>query len=154
MNELAIGGGSPAYGFVATASACLIAGAVPIFVDIDPARIDAAITLRTKAIVPVHIGGCPVDSDRILPIARSRGLAVIEDACQAHAASLGRARVGSIAERAASASSRRRISTRVRVGSSSRSAMGRPATCGPPGTAVGFGRGFGSNTRSLNSTSA
>jgi dTDP-4-amino-4,6-dideoxygalactose transaminase len=67
--------------------------AIPVFVDIDPvtytldpARLEAAITPRTKAIMPVHIQGCPADMDPILEMACRRGLYVIEDACQAHGA--------------------------------------------------------------------
>lgn len=94
----------PAYTFIATASACLMVGAVPVFVDVDPgtynldpARIEEAITERTRAIIPVHIGGCPADLDRILEIARRYHLIVIEDACQAHGAAWNGRRVGAIA---------------------------------------------------------
>jgi perosamine synthetase len=83
----------PAYTFLATASSVLHQMAIPIFVDIqpdtytiDPAKIEAAITTRTKAIMPVHIQGCPADMDPILEIATRHGLHVIEDACQAHGA--------------------------------------------------------------------
>lgn len=79
--------------FIATASAILYTGARPVFVDIDPetftmdpARIAAAITPRTKAIVPVHLYGQPADMNPIAALARRHGLAVIEDACQAHGA--------------------------------------------------------------------
>lgn len=82
------------YTFMATALAAVEVGAVPVFVDvdpethnIDPAQIEAAITPRTKAIMPVHIGGRPADMDRILDIARRRGLVVVEDAAQAWGAS-------------------------------------------------------------------
>jgi len=95
----------PAYTFLATASACLMVGAVPIFVDIDagtynlnPARITEAITERTRAIIPVHIGGCPADLDKIFAIARQHNLIVIEDACQAHGAAWNGRRVGAIAD--------------------------------------------------------
>ncbi len=95
----------PPYTFLATASACLMVGAVPVFVDVDPgtynldpARIEEAITPRTRAIIPVHIGGCPADLDWILEIARRRGLAVIEDACQAHGTAWNGRRVGAIAD--------------------------------------------------------
>ena len=67
----------PAYTFLATASCVLHQLAIPVFVDIDPrtytmdpARIEAAITERTKAIIPVHIMGCPADMDPIVEIAR------------------------------------------------------------------------------------
>jgi len=79
--------------FVATVAAILYAGAQPVLVDvepqafaIDPARIEAAITPRTRAIVPVHLYGQMADMDAILAMAERRGLAVIEDACQAHGA--------------------------------------------------------------------
>lgn len=94
----------PAYTFLATASACLMVGAVPVFVDIDagtynldPARIEEAITARTRAIIPVHIGGCPADLGRIMAIAQRHNLVVIEDACQAHGAAWNGRRVGAIA---------------------------------------------------------
>lgn len=83
----------PAYTFLASASCVLHQMAIPVFVDIeprtytiDPVKIEAAITERTKAIIPVHIQGCPADMDPILEIAQRRGLHVIEDACQAHGA--------------------------------------------------------------------
>ena len=95
----------PPYTFIATAGACLVVGAIPVFVDIDPetynidpARIEEAITPRTKAIMPVHIGGCPADMDRVLAIAGRHSLRVIEDACQAHAASWDGKRVGSMGD--------------------------------------------------------
>jgi len=83
----------PAYTFLATASCVLHQMAIPIFVDIDPrtytmdpAKIEAAITERTRAIMPVHIQGCPADMDPIMEIAAKHGLHVIEDACQSHGA--------------------------------------------------------------------
>ncbi len=83
----------PSYTFLATASCVMHQLAIPVFVDIDPATytmdpagIEAAITPRTKAIIPVHIQGCPADMDPILAIARRHDLAIIEDACQAHGA--------------------------------------------------------------------
>jgi len=78
------------YTFIATASAALGLGAKPIFVDIvpgtcntDPARIADAITSRTKAILPVHIGGQPADLDGVLEVAGQHGIPVVEDAAQA-----------------------------------------------------------------------
>jgi dTDP-4-amino-4,6-dideoxygalactose transaminase len=78
------------YTFIATAAAITHVGATPVFVDIhpdtcniDPARIAAAITPRTKAILPVHLYGQPADMDAINAIARKHNLRVIEDACQA-----------------------------------------------------------------------
>lgn len=95
----------PPYTFIATATSCLLVGAIPIFVDIDPetynldpARIAAAITPRTRAIIPVHIGGYPADMDAIMTVARDHNLAVIEDACQAVGASWQGQRVGTIGD--------------------------------------------------------
>lgn len=79
--------------FVATLAAIVYTGATPILVDVDPAtytmdprQIEAALTPRTKAIVPVHLYGNPADMDPILSLARRHNLVVIEDAAQAHAA--------------------------------------------------------------------
>lgn len=95
----------PPYTFVATASAALTVGATPIFVDIqpdtlniDPARIEAAITPRTRAIIPVHIAGRPADMDAILALADKHRLAVIEDAAQAHGAEWRGTRVGALGD--------------------------------------------------------
>jgi dTDP-4-amino-4,6-dideoxygalactose transaminase len=89
--------------FVATVSAIDYTGAKPVFVDIDPGSltidvraIEAAITPRTKAILPVHLYGQPADMDPILEIARDRTLTVIEDACQAHGARYKGRRVGAL----------------------------------------------------------
>ncbi len=78
------------FSFVASANCALFERAKPVFVDIDPltlnidaARIAAAITPRTKAILPVHVFGLPADMAAILRLAREHGLAVIEDACEA-----------------------------------------------------------------------
>ena len=77
----------PPYTFIGTASAVARVGAIPVFVDIDdtwdlnPDLLEAAITPRTKAIMPVHLGGNICDMDRINAIAEAHGLAVIEDAC-------------------------------------------------------------------------
>ena len=91
--------------FIATVSAIDYTGATPVFVDIDPvtftmdpALVEAAITPRTKAIVPVHLYGQPADMDPILDIAKRHGLVVIEDACQAHGAEYKGRRVGSIGD--------------------------------------------------------
>jgi len=91
--------------FVATVAAIHYAGARTIFVDIDPrsftmdvSAVHAAITKRTKAIVPVHLYGQPVDMDPLLAIARSRGLVIIEDACQAHGAEYKGTRAGSLGD--------------------------------------------------------
>ena len=91
--------------FVATVSAIDYSGARPVFVDIDPrsftmdpAAIEAAITARTKAIIPVHLYGQPADMDPILDIARRHRLVVIEDACQAHGAQYKGRRAGSMGD--------------------------------------------------------
>jgi dTDP-4-amino-4,6-dideoxygalactose transaminase len=96
---------TPPYTFIATASACLMVNAVPVFVDIDPdtynidpAKIEAAITDRTRAIIPVHIAGCPADMDGVLAVAKKRGLKVVEDCAQAHAAEWKGRRVGAIGD--------------------------------------------------------
>lgn len=93
----------PPYTFIATASAVLEANGTPVFADIDPETFDidpaaaeAAITPRTRAIIPVHMGGLPADMDAIGEIARKRGLAVIEDAAHAHGAGYKGRRAGSI----------------------------------------------------------
>jgi perosamine synthetase len=87
--------------FNATISAILYTGATPVFVDIEPdtyvidaARIEAAITPRTRAICPVHLFGLPADMDMIVAIADRHGLAVVEDACQAHGAEFRGRKVG------------------------------------------------------------
>ncbi|MBX0328829.1 DegT/DnrJ/EryC1/StrS family aminotransferase [Oscillochloris sp. ZM17-4] len=91
--------------FIATVSAIDYTGATPVFVDIDPAsftidpaKIEAAITPRTKAILPVHLYGQPADMDPIMEIAKRHGLVVIEDAAQAHGAEYKGRRVGSIGD--------------------------------------------------------
>ena len=87
--------------FIATAWAISYVGATPVFVDIDPVRrtlcpdkLEAAITPRTKAIIPVHLYGMPAEMDRIMEIADRHGLRVIEDAAQAHGARYRGTRVG------------------------------------------------------------
>lgn len=94
--------------FFATAEAIVFAGGRPVFVDIDPVtytmdptRIEAAITPRTKAIVPVHLYGHPVDMDPIIEISRRYGLSVVEDACQAHGAEYKGVKAGSLGDAAA-----------------------------------------------------
>jgi len=91
--------------FVASVAAVIYAGARPVLVDIDPrsynmdpAAIEAAITPRTKAILPVHLYGQPADMDPILEVARRRGLVVIEDAAQAHGAKYKGQPAGSIGD--------------------------------------------------------
>ena len=97
LNALDIGPGDevivPPYTFVATVNVVLSQHALPVFVDTDPEtfqidaeKIKAAITPRTKCLLPVHVGGAPANMDKILAIAREHKLAVVEDACQAHLA--------------------------------------------------------------------
>ena len=81
----------PAFTFVATGLAVLHAGAVPVFVDIepetlglDPALVEAAITPATKAVMPVHMHGTPCDLDALLEVCKRRNVMLIEDAAQAH----------------------------------------------------------------------
>jgi perosamine synthetase len=91
-----------AHTFAATANAILSTGATPVFVDVEPdtylidaARIEAAITRRTRAICPVHLFGLVADMDMIQAIADRHGLTVVEDACQAHGALYRGRRAGS-----------------------------------------------------------
>lgn len=96
-NALGIGPGDevivPPYTFVATVNIVLMQHALPIFVDTDPEtfqidarKVEAAITKRTRCIIPVHLGGSPADMDTILDVAKRHNLFVIEDTCQAHLA--------------------------------------------------------------------
>jgi dTDP-4-amino-4,6-dideoxygalactose transaminase len=87
--------------FIATAWAISYVGATPVFVDIDPvrrtldpAKVEAVLTQRTKAIVPVHIFGSPADMDAINAVAKRHNLSVVEDAAQAHGARYKGKRVG------------------------------------------------------------
>jgi dTDP-4-amino-4,6-dideoxygalactose transaminase len=91
--------------FVATVAAVQYAGARPVFVDVDPftytmdpSRIEQAITSRTRAILPVHLYGNPVEMDSIREVARLHRLAVIEDAAQAHGAEYRGRRCGSLGD--------------------------------------------------------
>lgn len=91
--------------WVATANVILRSGARPVFVDVDAAtrnidlgRVEAAITPRTRALLPVDMAGLPVDRDRLYGIAQARGLRVIEDAAQSMGASWGGRRIGSFGD--------------------------------------------------------
>lgn len=95
----------PSFTFAATANAVALAGATPVFVDIeadsfciDPEAVKAAITSRTKAVMPVHLYGHPAAMDRLTPMAEEHELLVIEDAAQAHAASLHGTPVGAMGD--------------------------------------------------------
>ena len=105
LGALEIGPGDeviiPPYTFIATLNSVLLQYALPVFVDTDPQtfqidarKIDAAITDRTAAIMPVHIGGSVADLDTILAAANRRKVPVIEDACQAHFAEWRGRKVG------------------------------------------------------------
>jgi perosamine synthetase len=98
----------PAFSFVASPMAVLQAGAVPVFGDIDPRThtldhrlIEERITERTRALMPVHVHGLPADMDEIRAIAARHGLAVIEDAAQAHGALYRGVRTGGLGDGAA-----------------------------------------------------
>jgi dTDP-4-amino-4,6-dideoxygalactose transaminase len=89
--------------FIATGEAILLNGARPVFVDVDPetctmdaSQLERAITPRTKVLLPVHLYGHPADMDAILAVAERHGLPVLEDAAQAHGASVGGRRAGGL----------------------------------------------------------
>ena len=95
----------PPYTFIATSTIVLEANCVPVFVDIDPdtynldpSRIEAAITKRTRAIIPVHFAGQTCDMDKIMAIAHKHNLKVIEDACHGHGAEYKGRKLGSIGD--------------------------------------------------------
>jgi len=97
----------PAGTYIATWLAISYVGARPVPVDshpvtcnLDPALVEAAITPRTRAIMPVHLYGFPADMDRILPLARERGIKVVEDAAQAHGATYKDRPCGNLADAA------------------------------------------------------
>jgi len=109
LRALDIGAGDEvitvAFTFVATTEAIGIVGAKPVFVDIDPdtfnmdiKKIEAAITPKTKAIIPVHLYGQPCDMEAIMDIAKRYDLFVIEDCCQAIGAKIGDKMVGSFGD--------------------------------------------------------
>jgi dTDP-4-amino-4,6-dideoxygalactose transaminase len=94
--------------FIATAEGISLTGATPVFVDVcdkyytlNPELLEAAITPRTKAVIPVHLYGQMADMDPIMEIARRRGLYVLEDACQAHGSLYKGRKAGSIGDAAA-----------------------------------------------------
>jgi dTDP-4-amino-4,6-dideoxygalactose transaminase len=94
--------------FIATVEAIRFCGATPIFVDVDattytmdPALLERAITVRTKAVIPVHLFGQTADMDPITATCKKHGLYVIEDACQAHGAEYKGRRAGSLGHAAA-----------------------------------------------------
>ncbi len=96
-----------AHTFVATCEPVSLLGARPVFVDIDPrtynmdpAKLEAAITPNTKAIIPVHLYGQPAEMDPIIEIARKHNIPVIEDAAQAHGATYRDRKIGTLSEMA------------------------------------------------------
>jgi len=96
------------HSFIATVEAIVQLGATPVYVDVDPEtytldpeRLPAALSARTRAIVPVHLYGQIADMDPIMAFARQHGLAVVEDACQAHGADDAGRRAGSLGDAAA-----------------------------------------------------
>jgi dTDP-4-amino-4,6-dideoxygalactose transaminase len=109
VNALEIGPGDevivPPYTFVATVNPVLLNHALPVFVDtdretsqIDASKIERAITTRTRAIIPVHLGGSVANLDAILAIAKKRDVFVIEDACQSHLAEWRGKKVGTLGD--------------------------------------------------------
>jgi dTDP-4-amino-4,6-dideoxygalactose transaminase len=109
LRALGVGPGDevivPAYTFVACATSVLLAGAVPVIVDVDPVHLHldaeaarAAIGPRTAALMPVHLAGSPADLDPLLALAAGHGLAVVEDCAQAHGASYRGRPVGGIGD--------------------------------------------------------
>ncbi len=95
----------PAHTFIATALCVSFCRAKPVFVDIqpdtynmDPKAFRAAITQRTKAVIPVHIYGQPADMDEIVAIARKHAIKIVEDAAQAHGSRYGDKRAGSLGD--------------------------------------------------------
>ncbi len=109
LRALEIGPGDevivPANSFIATAEAVSLVGATPRFVDVDRETaaitadaVEAAIGPQTRCVIPVHLYGRTVDLDPILSLAREHGLAVLEDACQAHGALLDGRRAGSVGD--------------------------------------------------------
>ena len=111
VRALGIGPGDevivPSFTFIAAANVIRYEGATPVFVDIesrtlnlDPERVEAAITPRTRAIMVVHTFGCPADVDALLDIARRHHLRIIEDACEAIGATHREQRVGSFGDAA------------------------------------------------------
>ena len=112
LRALGVGPGDevvvPAFTFFATAEAVVAMGATPVFCDIDPdtwcmtaATAEPAVTERTRALIPVHIFGNPAPLPELLELAERRGIAVLEDAAQAHGAELGGRQAGALAGAAA-----------------------------------------------------
>jgi dTDP-4-amino-4,6-dideoxygalactose transaminase len=95
----------PSFTFIAAANAARYEGATPVFVDVDPVmlnmdpeRVEAAVTSRTRALLVVHTFGCPAEMDALLDIARRHNLAVIEDACEAIGAEYAGRKAGTLGD--------------------------------------------------------
>ena len=93
------------YTFIATASSILLTGATPVFADIDPssynlapAQVEGALSEKTRAIIPVHLGGRPADMDALLALAKKHNLRLLEDACQAWGSEWRGRRVGALGD--------------------------------------------------------
>jgi dTDP-3-amino-3,4,6-trideoxy-alpha-D-glucose transaminase len=109
LQALGVGPGDevivPTYSFIATAEAVSTVGATPVIVDVDPETalitaeiVEAALTPRTRCVIPVHLFGRPVEMDPLLALCRERGIAIVEDACQAHGALYRGRPVGSLGD--------------------------------------------------------
>lgn len=109
LKALGVGEGDevivPSNTYIATALAVTYVGATPVFVEpdirtfnIDPERIEASVTSRTKAIMPVHLYGQPCDMDPIMAVARKHGLYVVEDCAQAHGATYKGRKIGTFGD--------------------------------------------------------
>jgi len=99
---------TPAFSFVASAVSILHHNAIPVFIDLDPdtfnidtAKIEEKITPQTKAIMPVHIHGCPADMDEVNRIAKKHDLVILEDACQSHGSTYKGKKTGTLGDMAA-----------------------------------------------------
>lgn len=111
LKALGVGEGDevlvPSNTYIATALAVTYTGATPVFVepdirtyDLDPARLEAALTPKTKAVMPVHLYGQPCDMDPIMAFAKAHGLFVVEDCAQAHGATYHGQRIGTFGDAA------------------------------------------------------
>lgn len=109
IRALDIGAGDecivPTNSFIATAEAVSLAGATPVFIDVDPEThlitaeaVEAAITERTKCVLPVHLMGSTVDMEALLAVTKPRGIRVVEDTAQGHGARVNGKRVGTFGD--------------------------------------------------------